>query len=103
MIERVFNLALKNYLQFAESTLKAKLPYRFIAGATDVNGFRMVAPEGKLFSGLAKFGGNFVQEHIVFDGAINDNSKQASEILRPFYECLWEECGLERPDVQSLA
>jgi hypothetical protein len=47
-VEKIFYLTLKNYLNLAKETLKLRLPLKLIAGATDVEGYRMTAPTGIL-------------------------------------------------------
>jgi hypothetical protein len=100
-VENSFTRTLVNYIRFARDFLKIPLPMKFIAGATDVKGYRMTAPPGMSFS-YERFAGRVVEEHIVFEGMITDYSKQAHTVLRPFFEHVWEECGLTRPDKDVL-
>jgi hypothetical protein len=100
--ETIFVWTLNIYLKFANEKLKLTLPLKFIAGATDVLGYRMAAPSGIFFSGLGEFGGKVVENHITFEGMIEDYSIDARSILRPFFEYVWEECGLKRPDKENL-
>jgi hypothetical protein len=95
--EYTFKNSLRNYLAFASNTLKLPLPLRFIAGATDVEGYRMTAPPGRHFGGYEKYRGAVVDQHIVYPGIIESYDIDISEALRPFFEKVWEECGLERP------
>jgi len=95
--ERTFVWTLNNYLKFAHDILKLPAPLKFIAGATDVLGYKMAIPYGG-----GGFDGNVVEEHIVFEGVIEDYSKNPRTILRPFFEYVWEECGLNRPDKDKL-
>lgn len=88
--EKIFVVTLDHYLKFARDILKLPMPLKFIAGATDVLGYRM-AVRGE------KVSGNVVEDHITFEGIIDDYSKEPHIILRPFFEHVWEECGLERP------
>jgi len=100
--EQTFVLTLNNYLKFDNEILKLPLPLKFIAGATDVMGYRMSCPPGMNFTGFVKFAGNVVDDHIIFDGIIEDYSENARTILRQFFEYVWEECGLVRPDKERL-
>lgn len=100
--ERTFVWTLANYLKFVRDTLNLPLPLKFVAGATDVIGYRMTSPSGMSF-GYKKFGGNVVEANIIFNGMIRDYSEEPSVILRPFFEHVWEECGLERPDRDILS
>lgn len=102
LFERTFIDTLKNYLNFASSILKLKLPLRLVVGATDVMGYRMTAPSGAYFPGLARYGGNVVEDNIIYEGEITNYESKPTEILRPFFDHVWEECGLTRPDQEML-
>jgi hypothetical protein len=95
--ERIFARTLANYLQFAQETLKLLLPLKIKAGATNVEGYRMIAPTGMHFSS-GKFDGRVVDQHITWEGTIEDYAMQPHQILRPFFNHVWDACGLERPD-----
>ena len=75
---------------------------RFIVGATDVAGYRMTAPQGMDFPGYERFRGNVVKPHVIYEGLISDYDMKVTDMLRPFFELLWEECGLNRPDKEIL-
>jgi hypothetical protein len=96
-LEGVFSDTLENYLQLASGPLSLALPLRFIAGATDVAGYRMTAPRNTYFPTRdPRFGGRVDAQHITFEGQIDGYGKNAADILTPFFEHLWHECGLER-------
>ncbi len=97
-LEQIFVVTLKHYLKFAKEILKLPLPLKFIAGATDVLEYCMVIPNRI----GTDFGGNVVEDDILFEGIIEDYSKDPHIILRPFFEYVWEECGLVRPDEYKL-
>jgi hypothetical protein len=92
VFERAFVKTLANYLDFANRTLKVPPPLKFIAGATNVEGYRMSRPDAEGY-----FDGNSVERNIVYEGEIRDYSENPTNILRPFFESVWETCGLERP------
>jgi len=96
--EQIFYRTLVNYLDFAKTTLKVPLPLKLIAGATDVEGYRMPHPPGMHFGGFERFRGNIVEQHIIYDGIVESYNLDATQILLPFYEYVWEECGLNRPE-----
>ncbi|MFI5330802.1 MAG: hypothetical protein ACHQ2F_07175 [Desulfobaccales bacterium] len=96
--EKLFVLTLSHYLKFAKEILKLPVPLKFTAGATDVLGYRMVVSLGVGYD----FSGGVVLDHITFEGMIEDYSKDPHIILRPFFEHVWEECGLKRPDEYKL-
>lgn len=91
LVEEEFAITLTNYLKFAREMLRLKPPLRLIAGATDVKGYRMAMVDG--------FGGEVVDDYIVYGGTIDDLGGEVTALLRPFFNYLWEECGLKRPNV----
>ncbi len=92
-VEEVFAFTLTNYLKFAREALRLNEPVRLMAGATDVKGYEVSLRDG--YRGGMVFG-----EHIVYEGVIDNLGDQVTTVLRPFFEYFWEECGLERPDVE---
>ena len=100
--ERTFTYTLANYLKFASETLHLALPLKIIAGATDVESYRMGAEGNWTFGGFEKIVGRAFNEKIIYEGLITDYTAKASAVLRPFFEHVWEECGLERPDKEEL-
>jgi hypothetical protein len=62
----------------------------------------MAPPPGIIFKGFRGFGGTAVENNIILEGMIDDYSLDARIILRPFFEQVWEECGLKRPDKENL-
>lgn len=97
-LEKIFVITLSHYLKFSKEIIGLPVPLKFIAGATDVLGYNMYIPQTV---GL-DFGGPVVEDHIVYEGIIEDYSIDPHIILRPFFEYVWEECGLERPDKYKL-
>jgi hypothetical protein len=97
-LEKVFLDTLENYLRIASGELSLALPLRFMAGATDVEGYRMTAPTGIRFNSRdPRFGGRVDARNIVFEGEILEYGKDPAAVLLPFFEYLWNECGVERP------
>lgn len=96
--EAAFIRALSNYLGFAKNTLGLPPPLKFIVGFANVEGFRM-APTG--VGAFNLYGSDAVlDQHIVETGQITDYETEPLELLRPFFERVWRECGVsERPDV----
>lgn len=102
-IERTFVFTpLTEYLRFTKEALKLSLPIWFIAGVTDVAGYRMLAPDGLTFGGYERTAGSVVENHIIDEGLITGYDMKATDILKPFFNRVWEECGLERPDKELL-
>ncbi len=96
--EQVFVETMENYLRFARETLQLENPYRFRAGVTEVRGFRM-ATAGR---GGQGFRGHIFDNEIVYEGKIDDPTVSSRLILIPFFNHLWESCGLKRPDKEVL-
>lgn len=101
-IEDWFIQTLSAYLPFCRDTLELPLPLTFIAGATRVKGYKMIAPNGMHFNGIEKFAGRVVDDHILYEGEIADFDSDPKVLLRPFFEKIWEECDLQRPDREKL-
>ena len=89
-VEEEFERMLESYLQFAHEKLKLPLPLRLIAGLSDVKGFQMIVP-----GSAAR--GNVIEDEIIHKGTINIYTTPVQEYLRPFFDLIWKECGLERP------
>lgn len=102
LLENAFINTLSNYLTFYKNALNISLPVKFIAGATGVEGYRMTPPTNMHFSGYSKFAGRSYMENIIHEGEINDYESSPSRILRPFFNKVWNECGLDRPDKDNI-
>jgi hypothetical protein len=96
-LERTFTQTLKNYLDFANRTLQVPLSLKVQAGATNVERYRMSMPGSP-----TSFDGCVLERNVVFEGEIRDYSEHPIRILRPFFDLVWEKCGLTRPDVDTL-
>lgn len=100
-LENIFIQSLNFYLIFCKDFLKLPLPLKFKAGATNVEGYKMAGPNNWHFPGLQNFGGRAVNEHLIHEGEIKDFDNDPRGILLPFFQKIWEECGLERPDLEQ--
>ncbi|WLE96292.1 MAG: hypothetical protein QTN59_16605 [Candidatus Electrothrix communis] len=96
--EDILENTLKNYLQFAHEVLHLPLPLKIIVGATDVMGFQMADN----FGFNSQLNGNVVEEHLFKEIIIENYDISPRSILMPFFEYVWEECGLNRPEKESL-
>lgn len=92
-VEEELEKMLASYLQFAHEKLNLSFPLRFIAGLSGVRGFRMIVPE----HGTGYAAGNVIEDEIIHEGTINNYTIPVQECLRPFFERIWKECGLQRP------
>ncbi len=93
-VEEIFLLTLTSYLKLARETLHLEVPLRIVAGATDVKGYKMGA-----YGMWERYMGSVLGDHILWSGSIDNMETEASTILTPFWEYLWEEFGLSRPKV----
>lgn len=93
--ERVFVSSLTNYLTFAKDVLKLERPLKYLAGLTRVQTFKMAVPQDR-FGAL--FFGDFLENNIEYSGIIDTYDATPIRTLRPFFDHVWRESGLERPD-----
>lgn len=93
-IEKTLDASLSHYIRVAKEHLGLTLPLRFIAGVDGVANYRMALPSGY----WENFGGRMIDNHLSYEGRIESFDSAPHDLLRPFYEKLWRECGLERPD-----
>ena len=100
LFEDIFIETLYSYLNFAHEKLKLSLPLKLIVGATDVRDFRMAAPSGMTFD--ERFGGKVIENDLIKEMKIDNYDTPPRSILMPFFRYVWEECGLTRPDKESL-
>ena len=56
-----------------KDTLNLPLPLKLIAGATDVEGYRMPSPPGMSFGGFERFAGNVVEQPTFCDVPIQND------------------------------
>lgn len=101
-LESTFINSLSLYLVFCKNLLKLALPLKFRAGAVNVEGYKLAGPTNAYFPGFQNFGGRASNDHIIYEGEITDFDSSPNEILLPFFQKIWEECGEERPDGESL-
>lgn len=99
--EQAFVNTMTNYLKFAEVSLELNFPFIFIAGLTDIEDYKMTAPTNMGFDGgFSRFGGRAFGDNIIKQGEITNNTLTPAKILRPFFNYVWEEFGVERPDIE---
>ena len=53
-------------------------------------------------NGIIRYIGRVVNDNIIYEGTIADFDSDPKLLLRPFFEKIWEECGLQRPDREKL-
>ena len=94
-VERVCVNTLNTYLALYKDILEITPPIRLIAGMTGVNGYRMLVPNSS-FNSLQ---GRVVTDNIEFGSEIDDLSEDSAKILEPFFNRIWEECGLDHSQI----
>jgi hypothetical protein len=95
-IEQMFVSATERYRSFLRC-LDISGPYRWKAGLVGVKGRRLVfpLPPGHIWAGYA---GPICAADLVEAAGILNNDQKALEALLPFFEQIFDECGIVRPD-----
>ena len=89
---------LSSYLIFCRDVLELKPPLKMMAGITGVKEYRMDVPDKMSSGGRGRFQGEVVKDNIEYESIIEDLDADPIELLRPFFEWVWEECNLTRPE-----
>ncbi len=95
-IEEHFVKALQNYMAFAQTHLQLLPPLQIEAGLTGIKGYPL-AMQNDYIRGKA------LQDTISWQDEISSYEKPAWEILAPFFNRIWDNCGFQRPDQQQAA
>jgi hypothetical protein len=89
-IGEYFVKALLNYMAFARMHLQLSPPLRIEAGLTGIKGYSLAIKVGH-------FIGKALQDTIIWQSEIVAYEKPAWEILSPFFDRIWDNCGHQRP------
>lgn len=95
-IEEHFVSALQNYLNFAQTHLQLPVPLRVEAGLTGIKGYPIAVDN-------SGFRGKSLRDFIQWQGEIAAYGKPAWEILEPFIDKIWANCGLQRTSQDHTA
>lgn len=95
-ISEYFVKGLQNYLGFAQAHLQLTPPLRIEAGLTGIKGYSIAVQQSQIL-GMA------LQDSISWQGEVPFYGKPAWETLAPFFDQVWENCGLERPAEHQAA
>jgi hypothetical protein len=98
----VFVLTLKSYLKFASETLKLSLPLHFIAGTTNIEGYKITAPHGFTFIEPMNCAGLAVEKQIIYEGIIEDYLTSPEVILLLFLRQVYDYFGLTLPEKEPI-
>jgi len=97
-VEEVLVDTLRNFIAIARDKMAIKVPVQVKTGLVGVHGFRLaVPPEYFAFSEME---GHILREAIVFETSLGDWSTHPFDILKPFFETIYDAAGLKRPDVR---
>jgi hypothetical protein len=80
--------ALGNYLSMAAKHLQLRPPLLIEAGLTGIKGYSLAAAN--------QFWGKSLQDVIKWQGEIGSYEKPPLEILGPFFDQIWADCGVAR-------
>ncbi len=86
--EKYFNNEFNGYIHFLEA-LGVIPPYHWAAGITGIKGRQLISVGQS---------GPLCLSDTIEDEGIYKNGLKPSEALRPFYEKVFEKCGIKRPD-----
>jgi hypothetical protein len=89
--ESCFTKMLDECVSFLDRLGFAK-PYQWIVGMEGIYGLNLIIPNNR----LGKLAGPCVT-NVIEDQGIYDGKKPATELLRPFFENIFDQCGIKRP------
>jgi hypothetical protein len=91
-----FVKGLQNYLEFARSKLQLNPPLRIEAGLIGIKGYSIAI-------GHSRIVGKALQDQVVWRGEVLSYETPPWEVLAPFFDQVWENCGIERPADHQVA
>jgi len=89
-VERVFTETLTNYLTFSKTVLNLPPLLQIEAGLTGIKGYPIALQYG--------FHGSILTDHVLWTGEIPSYELSAEQVLKPFFDYMWAECGVTRPE-----
>ena len=95
-IEEYFVNALQNYLAFAQTHLQLPPPLQIEAGLAGIKGYSLAMQNDQM-------AGKALQDTISWQGEISSYQKPAWEILAPFVDRIWDNCGIQRTSQHHAA
>lgn len=90
-LEKISKAALGNYLGFMQQKMKLLPPYDFAVGLSGVENYRLATGSGQLE-------GRMLQGTVSHSCRIDDTGPSPDVLLLPFFQAVWDACGLSRPD-----
>ncbi len=95
-VEEYLVKALHNFRGFSQSHLHLPLPLEIEAGLTGVKGYSLAINFNRII-------GKALRDTVQWRGQIVSYEQPAWEILAPFFNGIWKNCGFERPPEQQAA
>lgn len=93
-LEEIFGSCLQSFLEFGQIHLELVPPLEIIAGISGVKGYSLALPS-QFFE---NHGGHCYDDEIIYQKTLDKYVIDIAEFLKPFYNKVWETCGLERPE-----
>jgi hypothetical protein len=88
-VENCFVNALQNYMAFARNHLKLQLPLRVEAGLVGIKGYPITVNSFNI-------AGKSLRDSIAWKCDVSTYDKPAWDILGPFFDRIWDNCGVSR-------
>jgi hypothetical protein len=95
-VENCFVNALRNYLAFARDHLKLPIPLRVEAGLVGIKGYPITVSSFNI-------AGKSLRDSISWQAEVSSYDKPAWEILEPFFDRVWDNCGIQRTSQHHTA
>lgn len=93
-LEEVFINALQNYLIFAQTHLQLPLPIKIEAGVIGIKGYSITIRDSRMI-------GRSLRDTVQWQSELTAYGKPAWEILAPFFDRVWDNCGFQRTAQQQ--
>jgi len=93
-LEEVFVKALHNYLIFAQTHLQLPVPLKIEAGLVGIKGYSITA-------GISQIIGRSLRDDVHWQSKLTAYGKPAWDILAPFFDRVWDNCGFQRTAQQQ--
>jgi hypothetical protein len=93
-LEEAFVGALHNYLMFAQTHLRLPLPIKIEAGVVGIKGYSITTQDSRMI-------GRSLRDIVQWQRERTAYGKPAWEILAPFFDRIWDNCGLQRTAQQQ--
>jgi hypothetical protein len=89
LIETIYTQTLESYLSFLEKSFQLRGRVKLIAGLVGVKDYKIGTNHGVR--------GHIHQDTIIYEGTLSLADCCAEDVLSPFFNLIWDKCGLTRP------